>query len=104
MQCVASNIYKSKGLGLGLGFGLGLGLGKLNCLNQDKAVELLGWATRERERSWKEEERMVGVRVRYSFPGAGLPHTPQNDNIDERSDYDIRWMLQYHGSKIRVDK
>ena len=36
---------------------LGLGLGKLNCLNQDKAVELLGGATRERERGWKEEER-----------------------------------------------
>ena len=34
---------------------LGLGLGKLNCLNQDKAVELLGGA--ERERGWKEEER-----------------------------------------------
>ena len=31
------------------------GLGKLNCLNQDKAVELLGGA--ERERGWKEEER-----------------------------------------------
>ena len=29
---------------------LGSGLGKLNCLNQDKAVELLGGATRERER------------------------------------------------------
>ena len=37
--------------------GTWLGLGKLNCLNQDKAVELLGGATRERERSWKEEER-----------------------------------------------
>ena len=34
-----------------------IGLGKLNCLNQDKAVELLGGATRERERGWKEEER-----------------------------------------------
>ena len=33
------------------------GLGKLNCLNQDKAVELLGGATREKERGWKEEER-----------------------------------------------
>ena len=33
------------------------GLGKLNCLNQDKAVELLGGATRERERGRKEEER-----------------------------------------------
>ena len=52
MQCVAFNIYKRVRVRI-----RGLGLGKLNCLNQDKAVELLGGATRERERGWKEEER-----------------------------------------------
>jgi len=28
-------------------------------LNQDKAVELLGGAMREKERGWKEEERRL---------------------------------------------
>ena len=44
-------------VGLVLELRYGPGLGKLNCLNQDKAVELLGGATRERERETGKKRR-----------------------------------------------